>query len=100
MDNKILSACAIPGAVLAAAYMLRLLQRVIWGGTNNPDHTGLKDLSMREVVVLAPLLLFVFWIGLGASPFTEVMHASVGHLVKQTVAAKAGGLSLAGIAPW
>ncbi|GAB6036250.1 NADH-quinone oxidoreductase subunit M [Fundidesulfovibrio butyratiphilus] len=101
MDNKILSACAIPGAVLAAAYMLRLLQRVIWGGTNNPDHTGLMDLSLREVVVLAPLLLFVFWIGLGASPFTEVMHASVGHLVNQTtVAAKAGGLSLAGIAPW
>ena len=30
--SKIIAACAIPGAVLAAAYMLRMMQKVVWGG--------------------------------------------------------------------
>ncbi|MGW8193170.1 MAG: complex I subunit 4 family protein, partial [Desulforhopalus sp.] len=34
-----LALAAIPGAVLAAAYMLRMLQKIIWGGTNNPDQS-------------------------------------------------------------
>ncbi|HSH13929.1 MAG TPA: NADH-quinone oxidoreductase subunit M, partial [Desulfurivibrionaceae bacterium] len=75
---------AIPGAVLAAAYMLRMLQKVVWGGAKNPaPHGGLLDLNMREIVTLAPLLLFVFWIGLAPAPFMEVMHVSVAHLVDQ-----------------
>jgi NADH-quinone oxidoreductase subunit M len=76
--------CVVPGVVLAAAYMLRMLQKVAYGGTQNPDHSRLKDLGLREVVTLAPLLLFVFWIGLHPEPFTRVMHASVRHLLEQT----------------
>ena len=94
--NKILSACAIPGAVLAAAYMLRMVQRMIWGGTNNPSHTNLFDLSAREVVVLAPLLVFVFWIGLSPEPFMNVMHASVTQLIAQS-GHTGGGTSLASL---
>jgi NADH-quinone oxidoreductase subunit M len=73
----------IPGVVLAAAYNLRMLQRVAYGGTNNPDHSALKDLELREILTLAPLLIFVIWIGLHPQPFTRVMHASVENLVKQ-----------------
>ena len=76
--------CVVPGVILAAAYMLRMLQKVAYGGTRNPDHSGLKDLGLREVVTLAPLLVFVFWIGLHPEPFTRVMHTSVRHLLEQT----------------
>ncbi|HSH14341.1 MAG TPA: NADH-quinone oxidoreductase subunit M, partial [Desulfurivibrionaceae bacterium] len=83
-ENKIVTGFAIPGAVLAAAYMLRMLQKVVWGGAKNPaPHGELLDLNMREIVTLAPLLLFVFWIGLAPAPFMEVMHVSVAHLVDQ-----------------
>jgi NADH-quinone oxidoreductase subunit M len=82
MHNKVVAACAIPGAVLAAAYMLRMLQKVIWGGVNNPTHT-LTDLGTREILVLAPFLAFVFWIGLAPQPFMDVMHTSVAHLLDQ-----------------
>jgi NADH-quinone oxidoreductase subunit M len=81
--TKIIAACAIPGAVLAAAYMLRMLQKIVWGGTNNPDQSYLLDLNVREIITLAPLLLFVFWIGLNPGPFLDVMHASVNHLIEQ-----------------
>lgn len=81
--DKILALAAIPGAVLAAAYMLRMLQKIVWGGTNNPDQSYLKDLGVREIVTLTPFLFFVFWIGLGPQPFLDLMHTSVVSLLDQ-----------------
>ncbi|MGV1099982.1 NADH-quinone oxidoreductase subunit M [Thiovibrio sp. JS02] len=94
-DNKLVAACAIPGAVLAAAYMFRMLQRVVWGGPNNPDQSNLTDLNLREIVTLAPLLYFVFWIGLSPEPFMNVMHTSVSHLIEQVGVASGGAVSVA-----
>jgi NADH-quinone oxidoreductase subunit M len=81
--SKLLAACAVPGVIAAAAYNLRMLQRVAWGSTSNPVHSGLADLNLREVATLAPLLVFVFWIGLHPQPFVNVMHASVQNLLQQ-----------------
>jgi NADH-quinone oxidoreductase subunit M len=81
--SKPMMVCVVPGVVLAAAYMLRMLQKVAYGSTRNPDHSRVKDLCGREVLALAPLLVFVFWIGLHPEPFTRVMHASVEHLLQQ-----------------
>ncbi len=75
--------CVVPGVVLAAAYMLRMLQKVAYGGTRNPDHSRLQDLGLREILTLTPLLVFVFWIGLHPEPFTRVLDASVKHLLEQ-----------------
>ena len=72
---------AIPGAVLAAAYMLRMLQKIVWGGTDNPDQSWITDLNVREIVTLAPFLFFVFWIGLRAQPFIDLIHVSVENLL-------------------
>jgi NADH-quinone oxidoreductase subunit M len=38
---------------------------------------------------LAPLLLFVLWIGLNPAPFLDVMHTSVAHLIQQVGIANA-----------
>jgi len=76
-----LALAAIPGAVLAAAYMLRMLQKIVWGGTDNPDQSWITDLNVREIVTLAPFLFFVFWIGLGAKPFINLIHVSVENLL-------------------
>jgi len=78
-----------PGVVLAAAYMLRLLQKVTWGSTNNPRHNGLQDLELREVAALAPLLVLVFWIGLKPAPIARIMEASVKNLLQQVNGAPA-----------
>jgi NADH-quinone oxidoreductase subunit M len=80
---KVLMICVVPGVVLAAAYMLRMLQKVAYGGTKNPDHSKLRDLGLREILTLTPLLAFVFWIGLHPEPFTRVMKTSVTHLLEQ-----------------
>ena len=85
--SKLMVVCALPGVALAAAYMLRMLQRVVYGGVRNPPHAGILDLNWREVLTLAPLAVFVFWIGLHPQPFTRVLHASVERLVEQTSSA-------------
>ena len=77
----VLALAAIPGAVLAAAYMLRMLQKVVWGGTDNPDQSWLTDLNTREIVTLTPFLIFVFWIGLSPQHFLDLMSASVANLL-------------------
>ncbi len=79
--STVLALACIPGAVLAAAYMLRMLQKIIWGDTNNPDQSKMVDLNVREIVTLAPFLFFVFWIGLGAQPFLDIIHVSVENLL-------------------
>lgn len=76
-----LALAAIPGAIIAAAYMLRMLQKVVWGGTDNPDQSWISDLNPREIVTLAPFLFFVFWIGLGPAPFLNLIHTSVADLL-------------------
>jgi NADH-quinone oxidoreductase subunit M len=86
MENKIVAGAAIPGAVLAAAYMLRLLQYVLFKGKGRTD---ISDLNFRECLTLAPLILFVFWIGLAPEPFMEVMRVSVTHLLGQVESAQA-----------
>ncbi|PID76348.1 MAG: NADH-quinone oxidoreductase subunit M [Deltaproteobacteria bacterium] len=81
--NIFLGMAAVPGAVLAAAYMLRMLQKVIWGGTKNPDQSWLTDINVREIITLAPFLIFVFWIGLAPGVFLDFIHTSVSTLALQ-----------------
>ena len=92
-----LALAAIPGAVLAAAYMLRMLQKIIWGGTDNPDQSWISDLNVREIVTLAPFLFFVFWIGLGAQPFIDLIHTSVTELLNNYHAHQASVIAAADI---
>ena len=89
--NKIIAGAAIPGAILAAAYMMRLLQYVLFKGPGRPD---IADLNVREIVTLTPLLFFVFWIGLAPEPFISVMHASVDSLLEQVNLAKSAHVAL------
>jgi NADH-quinone oxidoreductase subunit M len=88
---------AIPGAILAAAYMLRLLQRMVWHDSDRQAHHHaeadgdghghkLTDLSFREISMVSVLAIFVFWIGLYPTPLLNVMDASVTHLLHQITA--------------
>ncbi len=72
------------GIVLAAAYMLWMLQRVALGVPNTEAAKVLPDLSQRELATLIPLVILVLSIGLYPGPLMEVMDASVIHLIDQT----------------
>lgn len=74
---------AMGGIVLAAAYMLWMLQRVTLGQAATRAAALLPDLSLREMVTLSPLAILIFWVGLYPGPLMEIMDASVTHLVQK-----------------
>ncbi|MBW2450768.1 MAG: NADH-quinone oxidoreductase subunit M [Deltaproteobacteria bacterium] len=74
---------ATTGVILAAVYMLWMFQRVMMGKVTNPANANLKDLSAREVVVMLPLILFIFWIGVYPNTFFEKMNPSLENLISQ-----------------
>ncbi|MFQ5691453.1 MAG: NuoM family protein, partial [Nitrospinota bacterium] len=90
---------ATAGIILAAVYMLWMVQRVVFGGVTREENRNLPDLSLREWAVLAPILLFIFWIGLAPAPFFHKMEASVGRLLKG-VSAKAERTAALPHLPW
>jgi len=77
------AAFATTGVIFAAVYMLWMFQRVMFGELKNPANQNLKDLSAREIVLMLPLLLFVFWIGFYPNTFFEKMNPSLDQLIQQ-----------------
>jgi NADH-quinone oxidoreductase subunit M len=80
IGNRAAGLIAVVGAVLAAAYMLRLLKQIVWG---REDKRDIMDMNAREVIYLAPLVLFVFWVGLFPRPYVSVIERSLANLLDQ-----------------
>lgn len=74
---------ATTGVVLSAIYMLWMYQRVMFGKLDNPKNQKLKDLSVREICIMLPLLVFIFWIGVYPSTFLEKMEPAVNQALSQ-----------------
>ncbi len=76
------AAFAVLGIVLAALYILLMYQRTMTGPTR-PEITGMKDLNVREVVALAPLVLLIVLLGFYPRPLTSIINPAVGHTLAQ-----------------
>jgi NADH-quinone oxidoreductase subunit M len=85
--NVWFAAISALGVIMAAVYILYMFQKMFLGpqGTvvDEVKHHGhsIRDLNWREIVTVAPLLLFIFWIGLYPKPFFALMAPSVDKLV-------------------
>lgn len=84
--NKTYAIIAATGVIFAAVYMLWMYQRVFFGELTNPKNFKLKDLNIREAVVLIPLVIAIAWIGVYPKPFLQRMEPSVAHLLHQVKA--------------
>lgn len=79
----IASIIASSGVILAAIYMLWMVQRVFFGPLTNPENQNLKDLNVREMVVVMPLIVMIFWMGLYPKTFFVKLEPSVDFVIKQ-----------------
>lgn len=70
------------GVILAAVYMLSLVQKMFFGPLSNPKNKNLPDLSVRETLALAPLIALIFVIGLFPNLFIERTRESVGSVIE------------------
>ena len=59
------------GVVLAAVYLLKMLQETLWGPITRDANRGLRDLDARELLTLLPLCVLMLWIGVAPRAFLE-----------------------------
>jgi NADH-quinone oxidoreductase subunit M len=86
---------ATTGVILSAAYALWLYRKVIFGQLEKPTLAGITDLNVREIIVLAPLVILTILFGIFPNPVLDLSAASVAQLLEnynQAIASKAAAL--------
>jgi NADH-quinone oxidoreductase subunit M len=79
--HPIAATIATSGVIVAAAYLLWALQRIIYNPLDKPENEKLLDLTPRELAVLLPLLACILWIGIYPKPFLERMEPSAQRFI-------------------
>ncbi len=93
--NTWVALLATTGVVLSAGYALWLYRRVIFGTIEKPNLTGILDLSLREKVILVPLVVLTIFFGVYPAPIMDVTAASVDQLINNYQAALESAAALA-----
>jgi NADH-quinone oxidoreductase subunit M len=85
--NVWFAAISALGVIMAAVYILYMFQKVFLGPqgaivdeVKKQGHV-IRDLNWREIVTVAPILIFIFWIGLYPAPFFNLIAPAVNNLV-------------------
>jgi NADH-quinone oxidoreductase subunit M len=87
------TAFATFGIVLAAVYMLWMLERVIFGRITRSANEHLKDIGLRERLVLVPLVALIFWMGIYPNAFLGRVEPAVQRLLDSVYARQTVELS-------
>ena len=93
------AAWAASGVILSAVYMLWMFQRVIFGPVTHPENEKLPDLSFRERLVFAPLLILIFWMGFTPQPLLDRMQPTLDRTLELAEQRAGGAMRIAAPAP-
>jgi NADH-quinone oxidoreductase subunit M len=80
------------GLILSAAYALWLYRRVVYGALEKSSLAGIADLTGREFVILAPLVVLTVYFGIYPKPILTMSEAAVSNLIQ--TATKAASVAL------
>jgi len=81
--GQLLTVVASTGVILGAVYMLVLVEKVFYGPIRHEENRHLPDLSLREGIVMAPVILFIVVMGLMPGPFLAPAKPAVDRLVQR-----------------
>jgi len=90
INNAWFAAISALGVIMAAVYILYMFQKMFLGPQGEivdevKQHghgRGIRDLNWREIAIMVPILILIFWIGLYPKPFFELIAPAVDQLVK------------------
>ncbi|SMC20332.1 NADH-quinone oxidoreductase subunit M [Desulfacinum hydrothermale DSM 13146] len=75
------AAVGATGVILAAWYMLWMVQRVFFGQVQSDENRLMADLVPREVALLVPVVACMVWIGVAPTPFLKKSEPAVGRVL-------------------
>src|SRR3954447_22659004 len=84
---------ATTGVILAAIYLLWLVQKVFFGPITNEENRNVKEIAWNEVAAMVPLVVMMVWIGVHPNTFLRKMTPSVQQLLT-TVQNRGGAVML------
>ena len=79
--NTWVALLATTGVILSACYALWLYRRVVFGELTKESLMRITDLTMREKVILVPLIVMTIFFGFYPAPILDITEASVSALV-------------------
>ena len=78
----IVAVLASLGIILAAAYMLWLYRRVVFGRLTNPETKEMKDLDKTELYIFISLAFLTIFFGFYPEPLLKTIDVSINNLVE------------------
>jgi NADH-quinone oxidoreductase subunit M len=81
--NPVYAVVGTFGIVLAAVYMLWMVQRVFFGQLDKEENKNLLDIGPREKLIIIPLVILVFWIGFYPGTFIKKIEPSVAKVIER-----------------
>src|SRR5438046_4280075 len=72
---------AASGVILAAIYLLWLVQRVFFGPITKEENRSIPEIAWDEVAAMVPLVVLMVWIGVQPNTFLTKMRPSVEQLL-------------------
>jgi NADH-quinone oxidoreductase subunit M len=71
------------GVVLAAIYLLWAYERVFTGPITKPENEKLKDLSLREIVIIVPIAVLIVFLGVYPKPALDRIEPAVESILER-----------------
>jgi len=81
--NPWVAGVSATGVILGAVYLLWMFQRVMFGPVTNEKNRGLPDLTRREFWVMAPVIVFIVWIGVYPNTFLRFLDVPAAELMER-----------------
>jgi NADH-quinone oxidoreductase subunit M len=81
--NNIIGTLAASGVVLGATYMLWLYRKVVFGELTKKDVMEMTDLSLREKLIFAPMVVLVLWMGIYPNTFLKPMNGALENVLSR-----------------
>jgi NADH-quinone oxidoreductase subunit M len=93
-SHPIAALIAATGVIFAAYYMLPMVQRTVFNALDRPANRNVPDLNAREILVLAPLVLLILWLGVYPKPVLDKMAPAAERLATGMETARAAYVAL------
>jgi NADH-quinone oxidoreductase subunit M len=81
--HPILSVIAAIAVILAAAYLLWAIQRILFNANDRTENQHIADLNGRELALMTPLVAAIIWLGVYPQPVLRRMEVAATKFVQQ-----------------
>jgi len=80
--TPVMTVIATTSVIIAAAYLLWAIQRILFNPLDKPENEHIPDLNRRELALMAPLVAGIIWLGVYPAPVLRRMEVSAEQFVR------------------